>query len=445
MGAQSSLTGGATPRGDLLLSTRLLTRFESLTPSTVRAGAGLTLLDLQNRLAADRRWFPPVPTFEGAFVGGTIATNAAGAATFKYGSTRAWVLAATVVLADGSIVDLERGITVDDNGQFEIERADGRIACVTIPTYRMPAVAKHSGGYYARPGMDVLDLFIGSEGTLGIVVEATLRVIPRPSGWMALVARTSEPQALAITRALRIASQETWVRGRGIDVAGVEYIDATALHLIEADAWERAQMPRPAGAAAALLLVQLEAGIEEFGTILEQHGAADDVVMASREDVRGTARLLELREAVPVTVNRRVAAAKAVEPRIEKTAADMIVPFDELAASLGIYREAFHRRGLEVAIWGHFSDGNLHPNLVPHTFEDVQQGQDAVVEIAAGIIALGGSPLAEHGVGRSRVKQALLRALYGEDGINQMRSVKRALDPEWKLADGVIFPRATQP
>src|SRR6185369_14351650 len=119
------------------------------------------------------------PTFDGAFVGGTIATNAAGAATFKYGSTRPWVLAATIVLADGSIVHVERGTTVHDDGWFEIERADGSITRVPIPRYTMPDVAKHSGGYYARPRMDILDLFIGSEGTLGVIADATLRVITR--------------------------------------------------------------------------------------------------------------------------------------------------------------------------------------------------------------------------------------------------------------------------
>lgn len=402
----------------------------------MRVGAGLPLVDLQNRLAADGRWFPPVPTFEGAFVGGTIATNAAGAATFKYGSTRAWVVAATIVLADGSIVDLDRSVTVDADGRFEIQRVDGSVTSVAIPAYRLPDVAKHSGGYYARPGMDVLDLFIGSEGTLGIVTAATLRVIRKPAGWIALVVCASEAQAIAITGALRTTG--------AIDVAGVEFIDAPSARLLDDDAWTRAQVRRPAEDST-VLLVQLEAGIDEFGALLQQQGVVDDVAMAARADARATARLLELREAVPVTVNRLVATAKSADSRIEKTAGDMIVPFEHLAASLDIYRDAFLSRGLQIAVWGHISDGNLHANLVPRTFQDVQQGREAILEIAPRIIALGGSPLAEHGVGRSAVKQALLRTLYGEAGIDQMRAVKRALDPDWKLAEGVIFPKATQP
>jgi D-lactate dehydrogenase (cytochrome) len=284
--------------------------------------------------------------------------------------------------------------------------------------------------------MDVLDLFIGSEGTLGVVTEATLRVIPKPQGWIALVVCGSEAQAMAVTAELRGAG--------GIDVAGVEYVDAVSVRLLNDEAWTRAQI-RPPAAGATLLLVQLEAGLDEFAALLQRHGAADGVAMASRHDTRAAARLFELREAVPVTVNRLVAEARARDPRIEKTAADMVVPFDQLAASLDVYRSAFQSRGLEVAVWGHVSDGNLHPNLIPHAHEDVRKGREAILEIAKRVIALGGSPLAEHGVGRSPVKQALLRALYGEEGLNQMRAVKRALDPEWKLADGVIFPRATQP
>ena len=109
IGAQSSLTGGATPRGDLLISTRALTEISSLPGSLVRAGAGVRLVELRRVLAADALYYPPIPTYDGAFVGGTIATNAAGAATFKYGSTRSWVEALTVVLADGSLAEIRRG------------------------------------------------------------------------------------------------------------------------------------------------------------------------------------------------------------------------------------------------------------------------------------------------------------------------------------------------
>jgi D-lactate dehydrogenase (cytochrome) len=135
-----------------------------------------------------------------------------------------------------------------------------------------------------------------------------------------------------------------------------------------------------------------------------------------------------------------VGAAKAqVDAGIQKTAGDFIVPSASIDRALQLYRGAFERRGLEYAIWGHISDGNLHPNVIPRSLEDVARGREALREMARGVIELGGAPIAEHGVGRNPLKQVFLRELYGEGGIEQMRVVKRALDPEGKLAAGVLF------
>jgi D-lactate dehydrogenase (cytochrome) len=151
--------------------------------------------------------------------------------------------------------------------------------------------------------------------------------------------------------------------------------------------------------------------------------------------------LLALREAVPDAVNRRVGIAKrTVDGTIEKTAADMIVPFAHLRESLTLFRGAFESRGLDYAIWGHLSDANLHPNVIPRSADDVRRGKEAILECGRRVIELGGCPLAEHGVGRNVVKQALLRQLYGERGIAEMHAVKQALDPSGKLAPGVLLP-----
>ena len=450
VGAQSSLTGGATPRGDVVLSTRALTRLD-IGGTHVRAGAGVPLRTLQERLAAARLYYPPVPTFDGAFVGGTISTNAAGAATFKYGSTRAWVDAITVVLASGEILDVTRGEVTAADGAFEVESVAGAVARVPVPRYVMPDVPKLSAGYYARPDMDLIDLFVGSEGTLGVVVDATLRVVPRPRRSLALIRCGDDAQAVAVTGALRQAAREAWA-GRGpLDVAAIEYMDARSLRAVDAAAFTRAGVERPASGDV-LLLIQLEfredddaAALGELDRVLVSCGVGTDPVVTAPDDDRSAARLFELRESVPAGVNAIVAAAKATaHAEIEKTAGDMIVPFERLSDSLALYRRAFESRDVDYAIWGHVSDGNLHANVVPRTMTDVVRGRDAILEMARGVIAMGGAPLAEHGVGRSALKQRLLVELYGEDGIEQMRAVKRALDPAWKLAPGVLFPAARQ-
>ena len=446
IGAQSSLTGGATPRGDVVLSTRALIAITVLPGDLVRVGAGVPLSELQRALAAHRLYYPPVPTFDGAFVGGTIATNAAGAATFKYGTTRRWVEAITLVLADGSRLDVRRGeITASDQGTFELAGGSGNVINVQVPTYRMPTVPKLSAGYFAHPGMDLIDLFIGSEGTLGIVVDATLRVIPAPRHCVALVMCPSEQHAIAVTAALRNEAAASW-RGNGeLDVAAIEYIDALALERLPDEAFSRAGVTRPHRTATALL-VQLEIPASDDATLqclaraLNECGVEDDPYLAPPGDERGARRLFELREAVPSAINGLVAAAKAtVDSDIQKTAGDLIVPVERLADSIALYRNSFERRGLDYAIWGHVSDGNLHPNVIPRSLQDVERGREAILEMARGVMAMGGAPLAEHGVGRSALKQQLLRELYGERGIEEMRAVKRALDPAWKLSSGVLF------
>lgn len=447
VGAQSSLTGGATPRGDLVLSTRRLTRIGAAADGQVTVGAGVPLQELQRHLAAAGLYYPPAPTFDGAFVGGTCSTNAAGAATFKYGTTRQWVNGVTVVLADGSVLDVRRGsVVASAAGVFEVETPEGRLITVPVPRYIMPAVPKLSAGYYAAPGMDLVDLFVGSEGTLGVIVDATLRVIPRPVTCAALIACADEAAAIAITAALRADAKRAWRGADAVDVSAIEYMDAHSLALVADDAFARAGVQRPS-AGGVLLLVQIELrdsddpALERLQRLLEGLGDFDPVI-ALPGDADAATRLFGLREAVPASVNAVIGRHKQRVPGIQKLAGDCIVPFDRLGESLALYRNAFERRGLGYAIWGHVSDGNLHPNAIATSLDEVARATEAIHEIARGVVALGGAPLAEHGVGRSPLKQLLLRDLYGEDGIEQMRAVKRELDPGWKLAPGVLFSEA---
>ena len=446
VGAQSSLTGGATPRGEVVISTRAMDEIGAPTGGEIRVGAGVPVGSLQLALASHQLYYPPVPTFDGAFVGGTIATNAAGAATFKYGSTRPWVTAVTVVLANGDVLSLHRGeVMADVDGSLIVPAASGALR-IQVPGYRMPPVAKLSAGYFAAPGMDLVDLFIGSEGTLGVITEATLRVIPRPRTCASLVRCADDGQALAMTSVLREEARRAW-RGDGpLDVAAVEYMDGRSLRFAGETAFARAgvQMPRPGEA---LLLVQIEvtgsevAALARFAEVLSDCGIESDPIVALPGDAAGAARLFDLREAVPAGVNAAIGARRQREPGLQKTAGDMVVPFERLPEALALYRRTFDARGLDYAIWGHVSDGNLHPNVVPASMADVESGMDAIREIGREVTRMGGAPLAEHGVGRSPLKQALLRDLYGDDGIEAMRAVKRALDPGWKLAPGVLFSR----
>ncbi len=470
IGAQSSLTGGATPDGGLVLSTARLTSIQESGQRHFRVGAGVPLETLQELLHRGGRWYAPSPTYTGAFAGGVVATNAAGAATFKYGTTRAWTDGLTVVLACGHVLDLTRGdVTADAGRGVTIECGCGR-RTVRHGRYQMPRVPKCSAGYFAAPGMDLMDLFIGAEGTLGVVTDVTFRVLPEPPAvaW-ALVPVRSEAAAVALVGALRDASHQTWKTRdpRGLDIAAIEHVDRRCLDILREDGIDRRNDITMPADADLMLLVQIElppdtTAADAFAQVsvalsrdapdtplvrwcrlLHTHGALEDTEMAWPGERRRVEQFLAFRESVPAGVNRRVGDAKReVDDRIEKTAADMIVPFEHFGAMLAIYREGYRARGLDVAIWGHISDGNVHPNVIPSSYADVVSGREAILEFGREVARLGGCPLAEHGVGRSAVKQALLRQLYGDAGLDDMRAVKAALDPEWILAPKVMFGRA---
>lgn len=463
IGAQSSLTGGATPQGEVLLSTERLTRLGPLEGDRIRVEAGVPLISLQEALAEKGAFYPPAPTYNGALVGGTVGTNAAGAATWKYGSTRDWVEALTVVLASGEVLDIRRGeFQGSAEGTFEVESTDGAVTVVPVPSYTMPDVAKRSAGYHAEPGMDLVDLFIGSEGTLGVVTEVEFRVLtPEPPILLCFLSLPSEELGFELVGRLRDASRATWSAKdeKGLDVRAIECVDGRCLELLREEGHERASA-LPADAALGLFVqLELPAGLDaeaalgSYGEedapdspigrlfdLFAEFGVMDDAEIALPDDRAGREALLDVREAVPVAVNHRVQAAQQRDPRIHKVGGDMIVPFERFAEAQAVYRRELGGRGLDYCVWGHISDGNVHPNVIPRSYEDVEHGHEALLACGREVARLGGCPLSEHGTGRNPIKQALLRQLYGEDGLDAMRATKRALDPEWKLAPGVVFP-----
>jgi D-lactate dehydrogenase (cytochrome) len=432
----------------------------------VVVGAGVTLDVLQQRVTAHDRWLPPVPTFLGATAGGAASTNAAGAATFKYGTMRDWIDELVVVLPNGDTLELHRGQTVANaDGRFELETSGGTVT-IPVPAIRMPNVPKCSAGYFAAPGMDLVDLFVGSEGTLGAIARVTFRVARRPTAlcW-ALVPLADEERAYALVQALRDAARQTWSSAdtRGIDIAAIEHIDRRALEILAEDGVDRRLSVNVPPLTTVALLVQLElrdgasrdlwadasnalssdapdTTLVRFCRLLADFGAFDDTELVLPDNPARRAALSEFREAAPASVNRRVARAQAdVDRCIHKTAGDSIVPFERFAEMMAACRRLFAERGIDLAVWGHISDGNVHPNVVPRSYADIEAGREILLELGREVVAMGGSPLAEHGVGRSPLKQQLLRLLYGDDGIASMQRVKNALDPSWKLGRGVLF------
>jgi len=176
-----------------------------------------------------------------------------------------------------------------------------------------------------------------------------------------------------------------------------------------------------------------------FG-ILARHDALEDLQVAFPGDETRQRSLKEFREALPRRVNELLRERRRDDPAVKKIAGDLVVPFDQLPRMIGLYEDGFRARGLEHAVWGHLSDGNLHPNALPRDASEVRKATAAIVEFADEAVRRGGSPLSEHGVGRDPLKQELLRRFLGQEAIDSMRRVKRVLDPRGRFAPGVLFP-----
>lgn len=458
IGSQTSLTGGGSPRerGDTaVIDLRMQRQILHEEAGDAQAGsitvqAGLTVNELQQHLQRQGRDYPAGPTHDGATVGGIIATNAGGPQTFRYGQTRAWVRAITVVLADGSMLDIPSGTYfAHPAGYFEVEYPDARVVRVPVPQYVVPDLAKVAAGYNVQGG-DLLNLFVGAEGTLGIISQATLRTMPLGYRCWAMLPCASEAEALALNDRLIAASPKGQaLRPDTLNITAIEYIDAASVDLLRADSQDRPEI-RPHARATTLLLVQIDMARDpglrdgQLDLLLGAIGAfgnLEDVVLATPNEPEIIELFMRQREAVPIGVNRRISAMKdTVDPRISKAATDMIVPPHMVTPMMAQFRRAYQEAGIDVYCWGHSSDGNFHFNAVPKSYAEYDRATQLILRLGRLVIDMGGCPLSEHGVGRSWVKQRLLRMLYGSAGIAEMAATRLALDPTAKLAPGVLTP-----
>ena len=401
-GAGTGVTGGKVPLGGWVLSLERLNRLEVHRGYAI-AGAGTLLRDLHASAQATGQFYPPDPTETGSSIGGNIATNASGSRSYRYGPTRRWIESLRVVLADGSVREFHRGQPIDfDPG--------------AIP---LPAVTKNTAGYLLRPGMDWVDLFCGSEGTLGIVTEARVRLLPAPKAVLAGVVFFADDE-----RALDAV--DAWRETRMI-----EYFDRHSLHLL------RGRFPEiPANAAAALLIEQeLESEedpeidrwldrVEAAGAMAEESWFA--LSAADRE------RFRRFRHSLAEMVNDTVRRSGAM-----KMNTDYAVPLARNRDMLAYYRRRLEEEFPgQYVIFGHIGDAHVHINL----FSDPANPGHAtsvLADLARHAVSLGGTVSAEHGLGKR--KAHLLQLQYSEEHLAAMRAVKHRLDPKGILGRGTIW------
>lgn len=434
-GGNTGLAGGAIPRSGGILATDRLTNLDSVNSAnlTVRAGAGVILRDLQDHAGAAGFLYPPDPTEQLSRVGGTISTNASGARTFRYGPTRDWVTGLVVVLADGQRVSLNRGEQVAEAGVLKFRTDAGEEIRLTIPEYVPPATSKNAAGYFLTQDLDAVDLFIGSEGTLGVVTEATFRLLHLPKSlFSGLVFFDSDRGMLDFVRLVRS-------RSRGSEVSGVDPIQARALEYIDHSslmAISREYPDLPANQAlGGAIWFEVESDelivLEAWDALIREHTTMDHLSLFGLDELHHR-RLREIRHAVPSKAHHLLQ-----ERGVRKYGTDMAVPEESLETMYRFYRDELEECGMESMIWGHIGNAHLHVNLLPKSPDQESLAQDMYDRFVVRALSLGGTASAEHGIGK--MKRSYLIQQIPSPVIAGMKEIKRALDPSGILGRGTLF------
>ncbi|HEY0405657.1 MAG TPA: FAD-binding oxidoreductase [Pyrinomonadaceae bacterium] len=446
-GAGTGIVGGRVPFGGIVLATDRLNQIKEIVTADDagnRAGegsyavaeAGVALGDFQRAAAAQRLIYPPDPTEWSCYLGGSVATNASGARTFKYGPTRNYIRRLTVALTTGDALDLRRGeIHADAEGRLHIPLPQGRSINARLPTYSMPQTRKHASGYFVAPGMDALDLFIGSEGTLGLITEIEARLLPEPENVLSgVVFFRTEETLLNFVREARAVSLRTRERAmtNDLDARALEYFDDESLRFLHQ---KYALIPQWAAGAIFFEQETNAATEEELMTkwlaLLERHDALlDDSWFATNEHDRQ--RIREFRHQLPVLVNEWLARQGQ-----RKVSTDMAVPDEAFPAMLRLYKETLAATRLQYVIFGHIGDNHVHVNIMPRDDAEAARAREIYLKFARRAVAVGGTISAEHGIGK--LKRDYLRLLYDEERLREMAALKRAFDPACILGRGNIF------
>ncbi len=388
-GSGTGLSGGSLPiEGGVVLCLTALDKILEVDRAnlTMRCEPGVITQRIDQEAAKHGLFYPPDPGSQKiSTIGGNVAENSGGLRGLKYGVTRDYVMGLRVVLADGEEVWLGN-------------------ACV-----------KDVAGYSLR------DLFIGSEGTLGVVTEVLLKLLPRPAARRTMVATfdTMEGAAGAVSDII----------ARKIVPCTVEFLDQVTIRCVE----DYASLGLPTDAAALLLLES-----DGPASVVEEEAEAmrQALVDAGAQNIK-TAQTTE--EADQLMAARRSAFSALARVSPTTILEDVTVPRSELAGMVRFITECAAKHNLRVGVFGHMGDGNLHPTFLTdeRNAEEMLRVEEALAEIVTETLRLGGTVTGEHGVGLA--KKQFLREQLGDASYSLLKRVKRSLDPEGLLNPGKIF------
>ena len=432
-GATTGIAGGALPEGGAVLSTTQLKGIRMLDGPVLRAGAGVTILEIDDFLGSGGRglFYPPDPTEDTASLGGTVATDASGSDSYLYGSTRRWTAGLQLVTPQGELMRIKRGEYIFQ----ELVCEHPVLGRIELPELSRRQPKKNAAGYFMRRGMDLIDLLIGSEGTLGVVTEADLMLAEASEFLMELaVFPESEESFWKLYRSLLSPPSPVKVRA-------LEMMDGRCIDFLRSDPGE---LPPPPEEAEYVLLIKTEAENDQQldGTLM----ALDEMITAAGVDpdsawggfeLSEIEKIKDFRHALPESVNRRISDIRREHPSIHKFGSDGAVTPESLRTYYDRVRDILEKKNLPHVIFGHAGQGHLHANAIPENEEQMELAEEAMYEIASAAVEMGGTVSAEHGLGRLKLKY--LDLMYTEDEIRGMRRIRSTMDPHGLLAPMIRF------
>lgn len=441
-GARTGITAGAVPEGGLVLA---LSRLAAIAPDNpdprtnrprLRVGPAATLAAVREACPPGH-FFSPDPTEPTASIGGMVSCNSSGARSFLYGPVRPHVSALRVLAEDpdAPAFDFLRGRDRLRGLDFPFPSAPPR----TLPALPPPPPAKNAAGYFLRPDMDALDLFIGAEGTLGIVVSATLSLLPAPPAICALLAFPPSTEAAATAvAALRTAFPPA--NSEPAQLAALEFFCPASLDLLRTLAEPIAlQAPPTAAALYAEFHAPSPAAAEEAllraAEALDAAGTPSDSAIPA-DTPSALAAFKAFRHRLPEAVNASIDAVRRTYPSIVKLSTDMSVPDPLLPDLLALYRDAFSGTGLRHVLFGHIGDNHLHLNVIPRDPEELARARALLDSLAPRVVAWHGSLSAEHGIGKA--KKHLLPLMYPA-ALPACRALRDLFAPRRLLSPTTLF------
>ncbi|MCX8093336.1 MAG: FAD-binding oxidoreductase [Candidatus Goldbacteria bacterium] len=420
-GGGTGLVGGAVSDGGIIISTSALNKITiDRKNKIVCVGSGALLKDLNKELLKNNLWYPVDSTEQTATIGGNVATNAWGPRSHKYGSIRNFVQELEIILPLKKRLKISRGEIIADNDTFNFLLDDKEIN-FKITDLSEKIDLKSSAGYYMKKNMDLIDLFIGAEGTLGIVTDIKLKVFDLPYDIYAFMLSFSDRQKAF--EFIKYIKQK--------DVLSLEYMDNNSVNLIK----HRYPILKNIE-----YLVFFEKEIEEkkeesilqdINDMLEKFNIAIDRVKISSTKKKNSI-VYEIRESLPQTINEMIR-----QKNIKKISTDFAVREENFDKMIKIYDNILSKTKIKYFIFGHIGMNSLHINFVPEDERQIEESLELYNVMAKEIAFIGGTISAEHGIGK--LKKKYLQYMYSDQILKKMKSIKEIFDPCNLCNRGNIF------